>query len=454
MSAAAKLTASSAVLLVKDVVKAANHYRDAMGFGYERFWGEPPSFVILHRDGMYVMLKQADAPKHVVPHWTVSDKLWNIYFWVSDVDALYAEFVRRGPRLTMDFAISLTDAANSALKTWMATTLVLARSSNEAMMRIPAMACGVLVLALAAPAAHAQDYPSRPIRIVVPAAPGGSSDILARLMGGKLHERLGQPVVVENRAGAGQMIGADIVAKSAPDGHTILLPTVTYTTSAATQPKLPFDPVNDLTGITMIGEGPFLLAVHPSLPVKSVKELIAVGRAKPGKLNYGSAGTGSIIHLITEVFAASVQIKLVHVPYKGIAPAVIDTVGGHVPMLMASLPSVLPQVKAGRLRALGVTTAQRSRFVPELPTIAEAGVPGYEARQWWGVSAPGKTPRPVIARLNSEIIKILAAEDVKSRLADEGAEPVTTTPEAFGAIVKSDIAKWSKVVKELNIKPD
>jgi len=307
---------------------------------------------------------------------------------------------------------------------------------------------------IAVAAASAQEYPARPIRIVVPTLAGGSADILARLIGAKLHERWGQPVVVENRGGAGQMIGADIVAKSAADGHTILLPTVTYTTSAATQTRLPFDPVNDLAGVTMVGEGPFLVTVHPSLPVKTLKDLIALAKSKPGHLNYASSGTGSILHLVTEVFAAGARIKLVHVPYKSIAPAVTETVGGHVPMMFGSLPSVLPQVKAGRLRALAVSTAKRSSFVPELPTVAEAGVPGFEARQWWGVFAPAKTPRPVVAKLNGEIHKILAAEDVKSRLADEGAEPVVTTPEAFGAIVKSDIAKWKKVVADLNLKLD
>ena len=327
------------------------------------------------------------------------------------------------------------------------------RATCGAYMRSTVVAVGVLASMIFA--VHAQDFPSRPLRIVVPTAPGGSADILARLIGGKLHERLGQPAVVENRAGAGQMIGADVVAKAAPDGHTFLLPTVTYTTSAATQLRLPFDAVNDLTGVTMIGEGPFLLVVHPSLPAKSLKELIALARAKPESLHYASSGTGSILHLITEVLAANAKLKLVHVPYKSVAPAVTDVVGGHVPMLIVSLPSVLPQVKAGRLRALAVTSAQRSAFVPDMPTVAEAGIPGYEARQWWGVLAPGKTPRTVTARLAGEIQKILAADDVKARLADEGAVPVLQmTSEAFNDVLKSDIAKWRKVVKELNIKFD
>jgi tripartite-type tricarboxylate transporter receptor subunit TctC len=318
-------------------------------------------------------------------------------------------------------------------------------------MRVPALACVALFAALLAPAATAQEYPSRPIRIVVPTLAAGSADILARLIGGKLNERWGQPVIVDNRAGAGQMIGADAVAKAPADGHTLLLPTVTYTTSAATQLKLPFDPVNDLAGITMVGDGPLLVIVHPSLPVKTIKELIALARVKPGSLNYASSGTGSILHLVTEVFAASAGIKLVHVPYKSIAPAVTETVGGHVPMMFGSLPSVLPQVKAGRLRALGVTTAKRSSFVPELPTIAEAGVPGFEARQWWGVFAPAKTPRPVIGKIHGEIQKILATDDVKVRLADEGAVPVQMSPEDFSATVRSDIAKWKKVAQELNL---
>ncbi len=318
-------------------------------------------------------------------------------------------------------------------------------------MRVPSLACVALFAAVLALAATAQEYPSRSIRIVVPTLASGSADILARLIGGKLHERWGQPVIVDNRAGAGQMIGADAVAKSPADGYTLLLPTVTYTTSAATQPKLPFDPVNDLAGVTQLGEGPFLVTVHPSLPVKTLKDLIALARSKPGSLDYASSGTGSILHLVTEVFAASAKIKLVHVPYKSIAPAVIDTVGGHVPMMFGSLPSVLPQVKAGRLRALAVTTPKRSQFVPELPTVSEAGVPGFEARQWWGVFAPGKTPRPVVAKLNGEIHRILAAQDVKSRLAEEGAEPVVTTPEEFSAIVKGDIAKWKKVAQELKL---
>jgi tripartite-type tricarboxylate transporter receptor subunit TctC len=321
-------------------------------------------------------------------------------------------------------------------------------------MRRNALFLGAVLFGLAASHPLAQDYPTRPIRFVVPAAPGGSADILTRLIGNGLNERFKQPVIVENRGGAGQMIGADHVAKSAPDGHTILLVTVTYTTSAATRPKLPFDALNDLTGVAMVGEGPLLLNVHPSVPVKSVKELIAFARARPGKLDYGSAGTGSIIHLVTEVFAGMAKLDLVHVPYTGIAGAVTAAVAGEIPLLIASMPASWPQVKAGRLRALAVTTAQRSHFVPDLPTISEAGVPGYDTGTWWGVLAPGKTPRPIVGRLNGAINQMLSSDEMKARLATEGAQPVQKTPEEFTAIIKSDIARWLKVVRERNITPN
>ena len=312
--------------------------------------------------------------------------------------------------------------------------------------------CASAVFALSL-GAYGQDYPVKPIRIVVPVAAGGSPDVLARLIGEKMRERLGQPIVVDNRAGAGQMIGADLVAKAAPDGHTILLPTATYCGSAALQPKLPFDPVNDLIGVAMVGVGPLLVVVHPSMPVKNVKELIALAKSRKGQVNYGSAGTGSVIHFAAEVFAANTGIDIVHVPYKSGAPAVAGAVAGEVPMVFMSLPSVWTQVKANRLRAIAVTTAKRSSFVPDLPTVAEAGVPGYEAGQWWGVLAPAKVPAAIVAKLNSEINAILSAEDMRARLANEGAEPVLMTPEAFTSFVRNEIAKFRKVAKERNIKP-
>ena len=315
-------------------------------------------------------------------------------------------------------------------------------------------ACAVLSLAAVLPAA-AQTYPTGPIRMIIPGAPGGSADILARMIGGKLQERFGQPVVADNRPGAGQMIGGELVAKAPPDGQTLILFTVTYTTGVAIRSKMPFDPLNDITGITMVGRGPLMLTVHPSLPVKSVKELIAFAKARPGQLNYGSSSSGSIPHFATEVFAGRAGIDIVHVPYKAISPAVTDAVGGHIPMLIVSLPSGWPQVKAGRLRALAVTTSERSGFVPELPTMAEAGVPGYNVSTWWGLYTRGKTPTEIVNRLNREIQQILVADDVKQRLAAEGAEPVVgMTPDAFNAYTKNEIAKWRAVAKERNIQVD
>ena len=321
-------------------------------------------------------------------------------------------------------------------------------------MRIAAIVCGAIALS-SATGVGAQDYPTRLIRMVVPGTPGGSADILARVVGAKLHERLGQTVVIENRSGAGQMIGAEYVAKSAPDGHTLLLGTISYTTSAATRASLPFDPVNDVAGVTMVGRGPLLLLVHPSLPVKSVRELIALAKSRPGYINYASSGNGTIIHLVAEVFAGRAQINIVHVPYKAIAAAVTDTVGGHVPMTIASLPAAWTQVEARRLRALAVTTGKRSEFVPDLPTIAEAGVPGFDASTWWGLFTQGKTPREIVAKLNGEMQKIVVAEDVKARLTSEGAQAVLgMTPEAFSTLIRNEIGMWRTIAKERNLKSE
>ncbi len=318
------------------------------------------------------------------------------------------------------------------------------------MQRLATLASATLLIAAALPGA-AQEYPNRSVRIIVPVAAGGSPDVLARIIGDKLRERYSQSFVVDNRAGAGQMIGADLAAKSAPDGYTLFFPTATYTSSAASQPKLQFDPVRDLTGIAMIGVGPFLLVVHPSMPVKTVKDLIALAKRQPGQLNYGSAGTGSIIHFAAEEFAASTGIRIVHVPYKSAAPAVAAAVAGEVPFVFMSMPSVMPQVKNNRLRAIAVSTKERSPFAPDLPTVSEAGVPGFDASQWWGMFAPAKVPGDVIAKLNTDVNRLLALDDMKSKLANEGAQPVLQSPEAFTKFVHAEIAKWRKVVAESNM---
>jgi tripartite-type tricarboxylate transporter receptor subunit TctC len=248
------------------------------------------------------------------------------------------------------------------------------------------------------------------------------------------------------------MIGSDLVAKAPPDGYTILLPTATFTGSAAIQPKLPFDPVNDLTGVAMVGVGPFLVIVHPSVPVKNIKQLVALAKSRPGQVNYGSAGTGSVIHFAAEVFAAETGIDIVHVPYKSGAPAVAAAVSGEVPMIFMSLPSAWAQVKAQRLRAIAVTSPQRSSFVPDLPTVAEAGVPGFQAQQWWGVLAPAKVPTAIVDKLNAEINAILRTDEMRAQLANQGAEPVLMSPQQFSGFVKSEIDRYRKLVKERNIK--
>lgn len=319
------------------------------------------------------------------------------------------------------------------------------------MRALSSVGCAVL-LAATSLTASGQEYPNRAIRIVVPVAAGGSPDVLARLIGEKLRERHGQPVVVDNRVGAGQMIGSDLVAKAAPDGYTLLFPTATFCGSAAIQPKLSFDPLNDLTGVSMVGVGPLLLVVHPSMPVRNVKELIALAKARSGQVNYASAGTGSVIHFAAEVFASSAAIDITHVPYKSGAPAVAATVAGEVPMAFMSLPSVWAQVKSNRVRAIAVSSPQRSSFVPDLPTVAEAGVPGFEAQQWWGVLAPAKVPPNIIAKLNAEINTILASDEIRPRLANEGAEPVLKSPQEFSDFLRNEIVKFRKIMKERNIK--
>ncbi len=308
---------------------------------------------------------------------------------------------------------------------------------------------------LAASHATAQTWaPAKPIKILVGSPPGGSNDIMARAIGLRLSEVLGQPVLVDNRPGASQMLAADLMSKSAPDGSTIYISSSTYTTTVALQPKQQFDPVNDVTGVALLGNGPLVLVVHPSVPAKTAKDLIAIARARPGELNYTSSGVGGINHMGTEVFASMAKIKMVHVPHKGMSPALTDLMAGQVQVLLVSAASVEAQIKSSRLRAIGMSTAKRSSFAPNLPTIAESGLPGYDVSLWWGIFAPVKTPRPVIERLNAEINKILVTEEIKKRFADFGAEPTPASPEAFTAMFKSEIVKWSKVVKESGIKAE
>ena len=300
-----------------------------------------------------------------------------------------------------------------------------------------------------------QSYPTKPIRFIVPFAPGGSTDTLARTLGQKLSASLGQQVVVDNRAGANGNIGMEIVARAAPDGYTIVLG---YIANLAIGPglyaKLPFDPVRDYAPITQLASSPNILAVHPSLPVTSFKELIAHAKAHPGKLNYASASVASIGHLTGELLNHAAGIALVHVPYKGSGQAVIDLLAGQVPMMFSGMSSVMPHIKAGKLRPLAVTGAQRSPAASAVPTIAESGFPGFEATAWYGVLAPARTPKPIVDRLHGDIVRALALPDVKERLNNVGFDLIGGTPEAFGAYIKTEIEKWTKVVRAAKIRAE
>jgi tripartite-type tricarboxylate transporter receptor subunit TctC len=306
-------------------------------------------------------------------------------------------------------------------------------------------------LALAAPLgmqAHAQGYPERAVRIVVPFAPGGSTDIVGRIASQKLGERLKQSVVIDNRGGGGGNIGSDLVAKAPPDGYTLLVGTVgSLTINPSLYRKMPYDPLRDLTPIAYFGSTPNILVVHPSLPARTVSELIALARARPGQLNYASAGTGGSVHLAAELFRSLAKIDMVHVPYKGSGPALIDLIAGQTQLMFSTMPPALPHVKSGRLRALGMTGTKRSPLVPDLPTIAESGLPGYEITQWWGLLGPAGLPPAVVTRLNNEMNAILKEPEVRQRFASEGAETAPNTPDWFAAYMKAEVAKWAKVVR-------
>jgi len=310
-------------------------------------------------------------------------------------------------------------------------------------------ALSLLLLALAVDHAFAQGtaYPAKPVRIVVPSSPGGGTDILARLLAQKLTENLGQQFVVENRPGAGQIIGIEAVARSAPDGYTLLMAASAIVINEVLYKKPPYDTLRDFAPITLGASLPNILVVHPALPAKSVRELIALAKARPGMLNYSSAGNGTSPHLSMELFRIMSGITLTHIPYKGTGPATVDLVAGQVQLSMPNVLTALPQIKGGKLRALGVTSAKRASGLPDIPAIAEAGVPGYEAIQWYGLLAPAGTSRDVVNKLQSETAKILVLQEVKERLAADGADAVGNRPQEFAAYIKAEIDKWSKVVK-------
>jgi tripartite-type tricarboxylate transporter receptor subunit TctC len=312
----------------------------------------------------------------------------------------------------------------------------------------------LLVLAAAtAGASFSQTYPSKPVRIIAPFAPGGGTDFIARLIAQKLTERLGQQVIVENKPGAGGNLGAEFAVKSPPDGYTLLLIAGSYTVNPSLY-KLSFDPVSDISPIVQLSQGPFVIAVHPSVPAKTLKEFIDYARREPDKLSYASAGSGSITHLASELFLQMANIKVVHVPYKGTGPALNDTIAGNTQVIFGSVATTLQFIKSGRLRGLAVTTPTRIAAAPELPTVAEAGVPGYEVVLWHGLVGPKGLPTALVDRINQAANDALRSKDVADLLATDGVAPAGGAPETFRALIKADIERWSKVVKQANIKID
>jgi tripartite-type tricarboxylate transporter receptor subunit TctC len=325
----------------------------------------------------------------------------------------------------------------------------------SARVTVARLVAAAFLLPMLASVAAAQTFPVRPLRIVVPQAPGGASDALARIMGQRLADRWHQQVVVDNRTGAGGIIGTEIVAKSAPDGYTLLLAyDGTHAINASLYKSLPFSTLNDFSTVATLANVPFVMAINPALPAKNVSEFIAYAKANDGKVNYGSAGNGSANHLLGVMFSKGAGVSLVHVPYKGAAPALTDLIGGTIQAVFTSMPSVVGFVQAGRVRALAVTSAKRSATLPNLPTIAEAAIPGFDVHPWFGLLAPARTPAAVVNRMNEDIAALIRTREVADAFAAQGAEPFITTPDAFNRILKRDIDKWAVVVKESGAKLD
>jgi tripartite-type tricarboxylate transporter receptor subunit TctC len=312
-------------------------------------------------------------------------------------------------------------------------------------------AAAAIVVACSGTVAWSQAFPTKPVRVIVPWPPGGGTDIFGRSIGQKLTESWGQQVIVDNRPGAAGNIGAQLAARAPADGYTLLLATITLATSPSLYRSLGYDPLRDLEPVTLIAGVPHLLVVHPSLPAKSVKELIALAKARPGELNYASAGIGSPFHLAAELFSLVAGVKMNHVSYKGGGPAVVAVIGGQVKVTFANLLAVLPHVQAARLRGLGVTSATRSSAAPDLPTIAESGVTGYDFISWFGMLVPAGTPQEIVRKLNEAIVKVLKSPELRDRLTRDGADIIASIPQEFRAYMKSETAKWAKVIREAGI---
>ena len=317
--------------------------------------------------------------------------------------------------------------------------------------RCTIVALASLACAFAADRASAQTgYPTKPIRLIVPFAPGGGTDIVARAMAQKLTEALGQSVVVDNRAGGGGTIGAETTVRATPDGYTLAMVSGSYAANAALF-KLPYDPVNDITPIALIGESGFLVSLYPGVPVKTIKELIALAKSKPGGLNYGSTGTGGITHLATELFNIMAGTQMTHIPYKGTGPALTDLLGGQIQLVFGAMPAMVPQHKSGRLRGIAVTTAKRNVAVPDIPTVGET-IPGYEAILWYATWGPKGLPKNIVTLLNREIARAIESPQMRERMAGEGLDPAGGPPEQFRDVLRRDVPKWIKVVKDANVK--
>ena len=310
----------------------------------------------------------------------------------------------------------------------------------------------VLLAASFVQLAAAQNYPSRPIRFIVPFAAGGGTDLVARTLAHKLTQALGQPVVVDNRTGASGVIGTELAAKSAPDGYTIMIATPTLAVNPSLIPNLSYDPVKDFAPVSLIATSPHLLAISPSLPAKSVGELVALAKSRAEPLTFSSGSTGGSSHLAGELFNTMAGIHMVHIPYRGTGEAVTAVLGGVVSMAFLDVPTMLPHIKSGRLRGIAVTSTKRSSVAPELPTIAESGYPGFESGLWYGVVAPARTPPEIIARLNAELVKITQSPEMRETLRAEGAESIASTPEAFGELIRREIVRWAKVIRDAHIK--
>ncbi len=313
--------------------------------------------------------------------------------------------------------------------------------------------CAFFIAAIFPMTTAAQSYPSKPVRLIVPFPPGGSNDVVGRMIAVQLSARLDKAVIVENQGGAGGLIGTEMAARSQPDGYTLLLISVAYAFIPAIY-KLPYDPATAFTPVAILGAGPVVIAVTSKLPVGSLKELIALAKEKPGELNYATAGVGSFQHLASELFKQQAGVDIVHIPFKGGGPAMMDVIAGNTQIAIGSLIQMLPQIKAGKLKALGVGSANRIAALPDLPTISEAGVPGYEVTNWWGIVVPAGTPRSVIDRLHKDLTVVVASPETKERFEAEGSEPLSMSPDEFGRFIAAETVKWARVVKDAGIRAE